>query len=83
MLTNTRSQAPFSVVNFFQYTIGLILIVSSTLAYKIIMRTKWQSCSTANLVTGRHIISDAELELLNEYYSRPAWRRALTYVSLW
>lgn len=47
------------------------------------MRTKWQHPETADLVTGRHIIGAEELQLLDEYYRRPVWRRAATYVSLW
>ncbi|KIW70758.1 hypothetical protein PV04_02999 [Phialophora macrospora] len=75
--------APFSANTFFQYTIGLIIIVVFTLGYKIIMRTKWQHVETADLVTGRHVISTGELQMLDEYYQRPGWRRAATYVSLW
>lgn len=47
------------------------------------MRTKWVDPATADLVNGRHVLSDEEIELLDTYYSRPAWRRVLTYVSLW
>ncbi|EXJ91451.1 hypothetical protein A1O1_04563 [Capronia coronata CBS 617.96] len=75
--------ASFTANNFFQYTIGLIVIVVFTLAYKILMRTKWQDPATADLVRGRHVISVDEFRILDDYYSRPLWRRIGTYVSLW
>ncbi|EXJ76880.1 hypothetical protein A1O3_10525 [Capronia epimyces CBS 606.96] len=75
--------AGFTANNFFQYTIGLIVIVVFTVAYKIIMRTKWQDVATADLVRGRHVLSADEIKRLDEYYRRPLWRRIGTYVSLW
>lgn len=82
-LTVLCHKAGFSANTFFQYTIGLIVIAVFTLAYKIIMRTKWQNPATVDLVTGRHVLSAEELQMLDAYYQRPAWRRAATYVSLW
>ncbi|KIW55159.1 hypothetical protein PV05_07463 [Exophiala xenobiotica] len=73
----------FTANNFFQYTIGFLVIILFTAGYKVILRTKWQSADTADLVTGRHIINDDELAMLDAYYRRPLWRRIATYLSLW
>ncbi|KAF5013786.1 hypothetical protein FDECE_204 [Fusarium decemcellulare] len=72
----------FTAYNFFQNLIGLLLIVSTTLGYKLIMRTKWVDPATADLVTGRSHLTVEQIQFLDEYYSRPLWRRLLTYVSL-
>jgi amino acid transporter len=60
-----------------------LVIILFTVGYKVILRTKWQSADTADLVTGRHIIDDDELAMLDAYYRRPLWRRVATYLSLW
>jgi amino acid transporter len=63
--------------------IGLLLIVIFTVAYKLIVRTKWQSPKTADLQTGRNTLRPDEVEFLDNYYSAPWWRRLGTYVSLY
>lgn len=63
--------------------IGIIIICSFTLAYKIIMRTPWRDPKTADLVTGRRTLNEAEISQLDAYYSMPRWRRFGTYVQLW
>ncbi|KAH8666070.1 amino acid permease-domain-containing protein [Ilyonectria robusta] len=72
----------FTAINFFQYTIGLLVILGFTAAYKLIRRTKWQDPATADLTTGRHVLSVDEIQFLDAYYRRPLWRRIGTYVSL-
>lgn len=69
--------------NFFQYTIGLLIIVVFTLGYKIIYRTQWRDPKTADLVTGRRMLSVEEITELDDYYKMPKLRRFLTYVQLW
>ncbi|KAM3070515.1 hypothetical protein ACMFMG_010336 [Clarireedia jacksonii] len=72
-----------SVSNFFQYTLGLLIVIFFTLIYKTVIRTPFRDLKTADLVTGRRILGAEELRQLDEYYSRPQWRRFLTYVQLW
>ncbi|KAF7550722.1 hypothetical protein G7Z17_g5515 [Cylindrodendrum hubeiense] len=73
----------FDIKVFLQYMVGIIIIVSFTLAYKIIMRTPWRDPKTADLVTGRRTLSEAEISQLDAYYSMPRWRRFGTYVQVW
>ncbi|KAJ6022824.1 uncharacterized protein N7446_013176 [Penicillium canescens] len=73
----------FSVSNFFQYILGLLLIFGFTIGYKIIFRTPWRNPKTADLSTGRRPLSADEISMLDNYYRQPAWRRFLTYVQLW
>ncbi|KAF4827568.1 Amino-acid permease GAP3 [Colletotrichum tropicale] len=72
----------FSAENFFEYMIGLLMIVGATIGYKLIRRSRWVDPAEADLVTGRHMLRDEEIQFLNEYYSRPLWRRVMTYLSL-
>lgn len=74
---------PFSAYNFFQYQIGIVLVVVFTVGYKLIIRTPWRDLGTADMLTGRRTLSQAELEQLDAYYKQPKWRRFLTYVQLW
>ncbi|PYH84393.1 proline-specific permease [Aspergillus uvarum CBS 121591] len=73
----------FTAYSFFSATIGLILIVVSTIAYKILRRTPWRDSATADLVTGRRELSTEELRMLDAYYGRPLWRRMGTYLRVW
>ena len=68
---------------FFQYIIGLLIIVGCTAGYKLIMRTPWRDPKTADLVTGRRVLTVQEIEALDHYYRMPRWRRFLGYVQLW
>jgi hypothetical protein len=83
--TNSDFQggAPFSVYGFFQYNLGLILIVGCTVGYKLIMRTKLVDPKTADLVHGRRTLSTEEIMELDAYYGMSSWRRFCTYVQLW
>ncbi|KAK1532036.1 uncharacterized protein CCOS01_04019 [Colletotrichum costaricense] len=73
----------FTAENFFQYTIGLILILGATLGYKIIYRTPWRDPNTADCITGRRELSTEEIKQLDEYYKQPKIRRFFSYVQLW
>ncbi len=68
---------------FFQYIIGLLIIVGFTLGYKLIMRTPWRDPKTADLTTGRRILTVEEIKYLDDYYAQPKWRRFASYVQLW
>lgn len=70
-------------MNFFQYIIGILVIVSFTLGYKIIFRTSLRNPATADLKTGRRTLGIDEIKQLDAYYNQPTWRRFLTYVQLW
>ncbi|OQD71425.1 hypothetical protein PENPOL_c001G08299 [Penicillium polonicum] len=73
----------FTVYNFFSYTIGLFLIIFSTIAYKVVFRTPWRDPATADLVTGHRALTTDEIRQLDAYYERPFWRRIGTYIRLW
>lgn len=72
-----------SAESFFQDSIGILVIVSFTLAYKLIYRTKLRNPATADLKYGRRTLGIDEIKQLDDYYKQPAWRRFLTYVQLW
>lgn len=75
--------ASFSAYTFFQYIIGLLIIVGFTLGYKLIRRTPFRDPKTADLITGRRILTAEEIKYLDDYYAQPKWRRFGTYVQLW
>ncbi|KAJ9660897.1 hypothetical protein H2198_002242 [Neophaeococcomyces mojaviensis] len=72
-----------SAENFFEYMVGIIIIVVFTVAFKLIMRTEWRDPKTADLKTGRRTLSGEEIQQLHDYYKQSAWRRFGTYVQLW
>ncbi|GME52870.1 amino acid permease [Neofusicoccum parvum] len=69
-----------SVYSFFQYMIGVVIVVAFTILHKICYRTKFQDAATADLKTGRHILTVTEITMLDAYYQMPTWRRFLSYV---
>ncbi|OQE03819.1 hypothetical protein PENSOL_c001G03459 [Penicillium solitum] len=68
---------------FFQYMFGLILIVFSTIAYKLIYRTKLRDPHTVDLQTGRRSLGTKEILELDKYEQMPWWRKFVTFVQLW
>jgi len=72
-----------SVYYFFEYMIGVVLVLTFTIAYKIIFKTKIRDPATADLKTGRRTLGEEELASLREYYARPLLSRFWTYVQLW
>ena len=80
---NPLGDAGFTAENFFEYMLGILIIVSFTLAYKLIFRTPWRDPRTADLKTGRRTLDFEEIEQLDKYYKQPNYRRFLTYVQLW
>ncbi|KAF2720211.1 hypothetical protein K431DRAFT_271280 [Polychaeton citri CBS 116435] len=81
--TKPLGNAEFSASNFFQYTLGIILIVTLTVGYKLIFRTPWRDLKTAYLHTGRRPLTVEEIQQLDGYYAMPKWRRLVSYVKLW
>lgn len=63
--------------------IGMILIISSTVAYKIIFCTKLRDPRTVDLQTGRRTLSEDEIKELDEYEKLPRWRKFYSFVQLW
>lgn len=80
---NPLGELGFTVDNFFQYMLGILIIVSFTAIYKLVFKTPWRDPKTADLITGRRQLSFEETQQLDTYYSQPKWRRFLTYVQLW
>ncbi|KAI1342809.1 amino acid permease [Xylariaceae sp. FL0016] len=72
-----------SAYSFFQYTIGIILILASGIGYKLICRSKLQDPKTADLQTGRRPLSDGEIVALDEYNRLSPWRKFGSMVQLW
>ncbi|CAI7624658.1 unnamed protein product [Penicillium glandicola] len=68
---------------FFQYMFGIILIVLSAIAYKVIFRTKLRDPRTVDLQTGRRSLGMDEIQELDEYRKMPRWRRFVSFVQLW
>ena len=74
----------FTAYGFFSSMIGLLLILGTTMMYKvIILRTPWRDPATADLITGRRKLSTDKIRQLDTYYGRPAWRRLGFYLRLW
>lgn len=69
--------------DFFEYMIGVLLIIASYVGYKVIFRTKLRDLKDIDLVTGRRRLTDEEIEMLRKYYARPAWRRFWSYFQIW
>ncbi|KAL2416594.1 Amino-acid permease GAP1 [Exophiala dermatitidis] len=74
---------PFSAYAFFQNNLGVLLIVASTLGYKVIRRTRWVDPKEADLIQGRRTLSTEEIVQLDNYYRMSTWRRFCTYAQLW
>ncbi|KAJ5559978.1 hypothetical protein N7513_002377 [Penicillium frequentans] len=68
---------------FFQYMFGLVLIVLSTIAYKVIYRTKLRDLRTVDLQTGRRTLGTDEILELDEYERMPQWRKLVGFIQLW
>ncbi|KAF2143960.1 uncharacterized protein K452DRAFT_356932 [Aplosporella prunicola CBS 121167] len=75
--------SPTTVENFFQYMLGILIIVVFTAAYKLIYRNPSPKPKTADNETGRRPLGIDELTHLDEYYKIPKYRRALGYLQLW
>lgn len=78
-----QGDGEFTAENFFQYIIGVLIIVVFTIAYKLIFRTKWVDPATADCLSGRRTLGIEEIQQLDDYYKQPKWRRFFTYVQLW
>ncbi|ETI21011.1 hypothetical protein G647_07354 [Cladophialophora carrionii CBS 160.54] len=80
---NPIGDAGFTAENFFQYMIGVLVIVGFTIAYKLILRTPWRDPKFADCKTGRRPLSVEDINQLDAYYRMSRWRRFMTYLQLW
>ncbi|KAF2634653.1 amino acid permease [Massarina eburnea CBS 473.64] len=76
------SNAP-SAYSFFQYMIGLLLIIFSGLGYKVIFQTELRDPAKVDLRTGRRMLNEEEIYALDAYYAQSRLRRFYTFVQLW
>lgn len=83
VLTFTQGSTSPSVYDFFEYMIGVLLIVGSYIGYKLVFRTKIRNLEDIDLRSGRRVLSEKEINLLRDYYAKPAWRRGLSYFQVW
>lgn len=51
--------------------------------YKIVFRTEWRNPATADLDTGRAVLTAEEIRRLDMYYEMPRWRRVGGYFRVW
>lgn len=72
-----------SVESFFQYVLGLIMILTSYLGYKIIFRTKIRDPKTVDLMSDRRPLTDDDIAELDAYYKQPMYRRFGSYFTIW
>lgn len=72
-----------SAENFFQYNIGVVIVIVFTIAHKLIYRSKFRQAATADLNTGRRTLRSEEISMLQKYYDRPARVRAMAYFKFW
>lgn len=82
-LQGTTSSDKPTAYGFFQYMFGLILIVGSGIIYKIVFRTKIRPLESVDLVSGRGVISQEEIQELDDFKSSPWWKKVYSYVQLW
>ncbi|KIW63963.1 hypothetical protein, variant [Phialophora macrospora] len=75
--------AGFTAYNFFQYMIGVLVIVGFTIIYKLVLRTPWRDPKVADCHTGRRPLTVEDIKQLDNYYRMSRWRRFLTYIQLW
>lgn len=72
-----------SAYSFFQYMIGLVLIVGFGLGYKLLLRTKLRDPAKVDLQSGRRTLDASEIKVLDAYFSMPWWRKLMTFLQLW
>jgi amino acid transporter len=73
----------FSAYTFFQYMLGVCMIIISYVGYKVIFKTKFRDPYTADLHTGRAVLSKEQLGELEKYKSMSRNKRFGTYIKLW
>jgi yeast amino acid transporter len=69
--------------SFFQYNLGVVLILGAGLGYKIIFDTKFRRLQEIDLVTGRARMTVDQRRELDDYRAMTRGKRLLTYIKLW
>ncbi|EME86013.1 uncharacterized protein MYCFIDRAFT_186399 [Pseudocercospora fijiensis CIRAD86] len=72
-----------SAYSFFQYMIGTVLILGLGTIYKVVFRTKLRDPEGVDLRTGRRLLSEEEIKMLDDYYGSSKWRRLAAFLQLW
>jgi yeast amino acid transporter len=83
MLTTIQGKDSPSAYSFFNYMIGIVLIVSSGVGYKIIFRTKLRNPSDVDLQTGRRTLSEEEIHALDDYFAQSRLNRFYSFIQMW
>lgn len=65
---------------FFQIFLGPPVWLAAFLGYKLYFRTSLTDLSKVDLKTGRYPLTEKDIEYLDNYYSQPWYKRALSYV---
>ena len=71
---------PPNATNFFENFLCLPFFLVVYLAYKLWFRTKMVDPLKADLKSGRRPLTEADYVYLDQYYSQPMWRRAMSYL---
>ncbi|KAL3462743.1 proline-specific permease [Aspergillus heterothallicus] len=72
---------PLDAYDFFSTYLGVPLVVTVIVGYKLIFRTKFRRASEIDLATGYQPLSEENERFLDHYYSLPMWRRIWSYIS--
>ncbi|KAF4121705.1 hypothetical protein GMORB2_1544 [Geosmithia morbida] len=74
--------SPPSAEAFFETMLCMPLFFTAFIGYKFYFRTRFQNPKMADLLSGRRYLTEEELSALDDYHSKPLWRRILTYLTL-
>ena len=70
-----------NVTSFFETYLCVPLFLVLYFGYKIIYKTKIVDLASADIHTGRRPLTTEDIAFLDNYYSQPLYKRALTYVT--
>ncbi|EFW99008.1 general amino acid permease [Grosmannia clavigera kw1407] len=70
-----------SATIFFENMLCMPLFITAYVGYKIYFRTSVQDPKTADLHSGRRLMTEEELQMLDNYYAQPMYKRLLSYVN--
>lgn len=70
-----------SATLFFETMLCMPLFFTAYATWKIWFRTKLQDPKTADLKSGRRLLTEEELQILDDYYAQPLWKRFTSYLT--
>ncbi|KAK8170415.1 AAT family amino acid transporter [Phyllosticta citribraziliensis] len=70
------------VQSFFELFLTAPIFVVAFVGYKLVFRTKLVDPATADLVSGRRAVSEADMLALDAYAALPLWRRVVSYLQM-